>query len=36
MAQGVSETGALLVHTDKGLQSWTTGEVSVRLHGALH
>jgi BirA family biotin operon repressor/biotin-[acetyl-CoA-carboxylase] ligase len=32
IAQGVSETGALLVHTDKGLQSWTTGEVSVRLH----
>ncbi|HEX5357523.1 MAG TPA: biotin--[acetyl-CoA-carboxylase] ligase [Aquabacterium sp.] len=31
MAQGVSETGALLVHTDKGLQAWTTGEVSVRL-----
>ncbi len=31
LAQGVSETGALLVHTDKGLQSWTTGEVSVRL-----
>ncbi|MGQ0597430.1 biotin--[acetyl-CoA-carboxylase] ligase [Aquabacterium sp.] len=36
MAQGVSETGALLVHTDKGLQSWTTGEVSVRLQGASH
>ncbi|MBI2733861.1 MAG: biotin--[acetyl-CoA-carboxylase] ligase [Aquabacterium sp.] len=33
LAQGVSETGALLVHTDKGLQAWTTGEVSVRLHG---
>lgn len=33
MAQGVSETGALLVHTDKGLQAWTTGEVSVRLQG---
>lgn len=33
LAQGVSETGALLVHTDKGLRSWTTGEVSVRLHG---
>lgn len=31
MAQSVSETGALLVHTDKGLQAWTTGEVSVRL-----
>ncbi|MBI5926100.1 MAG: biotin--[acetyl-CoA-carboxylase] ligase [Aquabacterium sp.] len=31
MAQGVSETGALLVHTDKGLQAWSTGEVSVRL-----
>lgn len=30
LAQGVSETGALLVHTDKGLQSWTAGEVSVR------
>jgi BirA family biotin operon repressor/biotin-[acetyl-CoA-carboxylase] ligase len=30
-ALGVSETGALLVHTDKGLQSWTTGEVSVRV-----
>ena len=30
-ALGVSETGALLVHTDKGRQSWTTGEVSVRL-----
>jgi BirA family biotin operon repressor/biotin-[acetyl-CoA-carboxylase] ligase len=33
LAQGVSETGALLVHTDKGLRSWTTGEVSVRLQG---
>lgn len=32
LAQGVSETGALLVHTDEGLRSWTTGEVSVRLH----
>lgn len=31
LAQGVSETGALLVHTDEGRQSWTTGEVSVRL-----
>jgi BirA family biotin operon repressor/biotin-[acetyl-CoA-carboxylase] ligase len=31
MAQGVSETGALLVHTGRGLQAWTTGEVSVRL-----
>ena len=31
-ALGVSETGALLVHTDKGAQSWTTGEVSVRVH----
>lgn len=31
LAQGVDETGALLVHTDKGLQCWTTGEVSVRL-----
>ena len=31
LAQGVSETGALLVHTDQGCQSWTTGEVSVRL-----
>jgi BirA family biotin operon repressor/biotin-[acetyl-CoA-carboxylase] ligase len=30
-ALGVSETGALLVHTDNGRQSWTTGEVSVRL-----
>lgn len=30
LAQGVSETGALLVHTDKGLQPWTAGEVSVR------
>jgi len=30
-ALGVSETGALLVHTGKGCQSWTTGEVSVRL-----
>lgn len=33
LAQGVSETGALLVHTDEGLRSWTTGEVSVRQHG---
>jgi len=30
-ALGVTETGALLVHTDKGAQSWTTGEVSVRV-----
>lgn len=30
-AQGVSDTGALLVHTDNGPQSWTSGEVSVRL-----
>ncbi len=30
-AQGVSDTGALLVHTDAGLQSWVSGEVSVRL-----
>lgn len=33
LAQGVSETGSLLVHTDEGLKAWTTGEVSVRLHG---
>jgi len=32
LCKGVSETGALLVHTDAGCQSWTTGEVSVRLH----
>ena len=29
-AQGVDETGALLVHTAKGLQRWHSGEVSVR------
>lgn len=30
-ALGVGDTGALLVHTDNGPQSWTSGEVSVRL-----
>ncbi|MDE2401940.1 MAG: biotin--[acetyl-CoA-carboxylase] ligase [Burkholderiales bacterium] len=30
-AQGVDDDGALLVHTDAGLQRWTTGDVSVRL-----
>ena len=29
-AQGVDESGALLVHTASGLQRWSTGEVSVR------
>ncbi len=32
LAKGVSESGALLVHTAQGLdQAWTSGEVSVRL-----
>lgn len=30
MAQGVDESGALLVHTAIGLQRWRSGEVSVR------
>lgn len=30
-ADGVDQQGALLVHTDAGLQRWTTGDVSVRL-----
>lgn len=30
-ADGVDQQGALLVHTDTGLQRWTTGDVSVRL-----
>lgn len=30
VAQGVDESGALLVHTASGLQRWSTGEVSVR------
>lgn len=30
-ALGVNEQGALLVHTDKEIQTWTTGDVSVRL-----
>lgn len=34
VAQGVSETGALLVHTAQGLQQWTTGDVSVRLQAS--
>lgn len=29
-AQGVDESGALLVHTALGLQRWSSGEVSVR------
>ncbi|MBU0916599.1 MAG: biotin--[acetyl-CoA-carboxylase] ligase [Gammaproteobacteria bacterium] len=29
-AQGVDESGALLVHTAGGLQRWSSGEVSVR------
>lgn len=29
-AQGVDESGALLVHTAVGLQRWSSGEVSVR------
>ncbi|MES2089176.1 MAG: hypothetical protein V4532_04235 [Pseudomonadota bacterium] len=33
-ARGVDEHGALLVHTDAGLQRWTTGDVSVRLASA--
>nr|WP_315198037.1 biotin--[acetyl-CoA-carboxylase] ligase [uncultured Aquabacterium sp.] len=32
-AQGVDEAGALLVHTDQGLQRWGTGDVSVRMPG---
>lgn len=30
-AYSVDRQGALLVHTDAGLQRWTTGDVSVRL-----
>ncbi|MGH6648438.1 biotin--[acetyl-CoA-carboxylase] ligase [Aquabacterium sp.] len=30
-AYSVDKQGALLVHTDAGLQRWTTGDVSVRL-----
>lgn len=30
IAQGVDETGALLVHTAQGLRRWHSGEVSVR------
>lgn len=30
-AYSVDKQGALLVHTDSGLQRWTTGDVSVRL-----
>jgi BirA family biotin operon repressor/biotin-[acetyl-CoA-carboxylase] ligase len=31
LAHGVSGDGALLVHTEAGLQAWRSGEVSVRL-----
>jgi BirA family transcriptional regulator, biotin operon repressor / biotin---[acetyl-CoA-carboxylase] ligase len=34
VAQGVSETGELLVQTDAGLQRVSSGEVSVRLRGS--
>lgn len=30
IAQGVDNSGALLVHTDQGLQRWHAGDVSVR------
>ncbi|HET8693194.1 MAG TPA: biotin--[acetyl-CoA-carboxylase] ligase [Aquabacterium sp.] len=30
-ALGVNEQGALLVHTDSQIETWTTGDVSVRL-----
>ena len=30
IAQGVDNGGALLVHTDQGLQRWHAGDVSVR------
>jgi BirA family biotin operon repressor/biotin-[acetyl-CoA-carboxylase] ligase len=32
LAAGVDGTGALLVHTDQGVQCWTSGDVSVRPH----
>lgn len=31
-AQGVDAQGALLVHTDQGVQAWHSGDVSVRPH----
>lgn len=31
LARGLDATGALLVHTDNGPRSWTSGDVSVRL-----
>lgn len=31
LAQGVNEQGALLVHTGDQIQTWTSGDVSVRL-----
>ena len=31
LAQGVNEQGALLVHTGNQIQTWTSGDVSVRL-----
>lgn len=31
-ACGVNDAGGLLVHTDQGLQTWHSGEVSVRRH----
>lgn len=35
LALGVDDTGALLVHTDAGPRTWTTGEVSVRIQPPL-
>lgn len=32
VAQGVGDQGALLVHTDQGVQAWHSGDVSVRPH----
>ena len=34
VAQGVNAQGALLVHTEQGVQAWHSGDVSVRPHAA--
>jgi len=34
VAQGVDAQGALLVHTEQGVQAWHSGDVSVRPHTA--
>ena len=34
VAQGVDAQGALLVHTEQGVQAWHSGDVSVRPHAA--